>query len=367
VVRLNSIRNNRTLIAVLSASLIGIGLISSSVFLAAAIPPTVKLPGQDVSETIFADLVNATPSAQAYPADYTIVSKKPYIVNIDYSDSYLITDYAAKQKAWSFIESVLPPDVVVQLQVEDRMSDLFGILPRWSISFRNASIDTPVRIVAIVLVNALSGEVIGYRGMNLYPQDPVTNQSSAETIAASFIQYVNLSIQPHSRYMVSTDSSRTTSRNTDYYRFEFQEALGPVLIQADIGSLTVEVDMSDGGIYYFSYIWIPFEEIDVTGVVDPILQGSASKSLLLALLYDQDEYIANLGEITARLCWRVDSFQSSGYETSFLDAFSGEVVGTLDYFGQPSSTMTGIATVPCALAISLLAYIVGRRKLRSFI
>jgi hypothetical protein len=153
--------------------------------------------------------------------------------------------------------------------------------------------------------------------------------------------------------------------NTDYFRFRFQEALGPVLVQADIGSFTIELDMSDGGIHYFSYTWIPFDEIDVTGVVEPVVQNPESKSLVLTLLHNQD--IAVVGGVTARLCWEVTSFQLSGMEKSIIDAFSGEVVETLDTFGQTSTTMTGVATAPCALSLGLLAYIVGRRKLRSFI
>jgi hypothetical protein len=360
VVRLNSTRNIRTPIVVLCAVFIGIGLIFSSVVLTAAIPPTVELPGQDVSESPFADLVNATPCAQVYPPDYAIVSERPYIVNIDYRNSHLITDFTAKQKAWSFIESVLPVDVVAQLEIEERITDLFGALPRWSISFRNASIDIPIHIVAWVFVNAVSGVVMGYRGMTLAPQGPVTNVTLAETLVASFIQSANLSILPHSRYTVSN-----YSMNTDYFRFRFQEALGPVLVQADIGSFTIELDMSDGGIHYFSYTWIPFEEIDVTGVVEPVVQDPASKSLVLTLLHDQD--LTVLGGITARLCWQVTSFQLSGMDKSVLDAFSGEVVETLDYFGRTSTTMTGIAVAPCALSLGFLAYIVGRRKLRSFI
>lgn len=357
-------RTIRTACLALCAVMIGIGFVSSSIILTLANSPLVELPGQDVSETAFVGSINTIPPEQVYPSNYSIISEKPYIINIDYSDSRFISEFTAKQRAWNFIENMFPAEVVDQLEIDERLTELRGALPRWSISFWNATVDVPIHIVATVSVNAISGAIISYIGETLNPSGPVANLSSAEVLTASFIQSANLSILPHSRYTVSNYSNM----NREYFRFRFQQALDIVLVQLDIGSFTIELDRLDGGIRSFSYKWISFNEIDTDEIVDPLVQAPtnpASKTLLLYLLHDQD--LAVLSRITARLCWRVKSYQLSGPEEFILDAFSGEIVETLDYFGRSSSATIGVAVAPCAISLGFVAYIFGKKKLRALL
>jgi hypothetical protein len=172
----------RVIMVVTSSFVLAMLVFSSCILFTGADISAIELPGIDVSESAFAELTNETPSVAVYPQTYVVKSEKPFVIEFDYRDSQLLSESMAKQMAWEFLERVLPPDQLSQLVVEDRCTELFGVLPRWMFLFANSSSTVPIHIVAFVLVNAISGDIMSYAGKPLFPQGRIDNKSAARRV-----------------------------------------------------------------------------------------------------------------------------------------------------------------------------------------
>lgn len=346
----------------LCSVLLAFGIVLISATLTIADTSIIELPGQNVEDTAFVECVNETPGNQVYPAIYTISSQRPFIIQIDYQNEELVSGNNARQNAWNFINRVFPIEVVDQLAIDERTIERWGVLPRWIFNFRNATIETPIRIVATVSINAITGAVMAFTGRRtLYPQGATLDLASAEAMTISFMQNFNFSIAPNSRYSVSNYSNM----NREYYRFGFQQASESVLIDSMIGYFFIEFDRLDGGVRSFSYDWVPIEKIDIQGVVEPVVVGMTTQNLVLTHVSNDD--MSNQNSIEMRLCWRTTVIQFSVPRVLVIDAFNGEILIIIDYLGGSSSKPMILAVIPSAVSFGLVAYFIGKRKIHTIL
>ena len=81
-------------------------LLISSVVIGRGDPSVRALPGVPLSETPFADISTDNLTSMEsilYPSNYEVISKRPYIMRVNYQTTHLITEYEAEQAAQQFI------------------------------------------------------------------------------------------------------------------------------------------------------------------------------------------------------------------------------------------------------------------------
>ncbi len=352
----------RVVMVVTSSFVLAMLVFSSCILFIGADMSAIELPGIDVSESAFAELINETPSVAVYPQTYVVKSENPFVIEFDYRESQLLSEFMAEQMAWEFLERVLPPDQLSQLVVEDRCTTLFGVLPRWMFLFANSS-TVPNDFVAFVTVNAISGDIMGYAGEPLLPQGRIDNKSAAEAAAVAILKELGYQIPAHSRYRVGN-----FSMNKEIYRFSFTQAVGPVLIDSVIGSFSVLLDAESGGIQDYRITWIEIDHVPTDGIISPSI-GDVDTSRLVLTSVGSNKSMNSLDSFQLRLCWLVDiGLNPPGDidETLAIDAFSGDIVGRIYYYGEGEISLQMLMVTVSflgALTSATLAFIL-LRKLR---
>ena len=350
----------RVIMVVTSSFVLAMLVFSSCFTFIGADMSAIELPGIDVSESAFAELINETPSVAVYPQTYVVKSEKPFVIEVDFRDSQLLSEFIARQMAWEFLERVLPPDQLSQLVVEDRCTKLFGVLPRWMFLFANSSSTVPIHIVAFVLVNAISGDIMSYAGKPLFPQGRIDNKSAAEAAAVAILKELGYQIPAHSRYRVEN-----FWMNKEFYRFSFTQAVGPVLIDSVIGSFSVLLDAESGGIQDYRITWIEIDHVPTDGIVSPSIGDMNTSRLVLTSVGNNKSWV-HLDSFQLRLCWLVDIGYTPGDpdETVAIDAFSGDIVGRLYYYGEGGISLQMLMVTVSflgALTSATLAFILSRK------
>ncbi|MHA1138154.1 MAG: hypothetical protein ACTSSE_16875 [Candidatus Thorarchaeota archaeon] len=342
----------------LCSMLMALGVVFVSATLTSADTSILDLPGQKIEDTAFAECINESLGNQIYPPRYSISSQRPFIIHIDYQNETFISGNSARNFAWAFINDVFPIEIVNDLEIDERSVEFQSVLPRWTFRFKNSTIETPIRIVATVSINAITGAVVSYIGREtLYPQGISLDISSAEIMTMSFIKTMNFSIASDSRYTVSN----YTNFDSEYFRFEFQQTSEDVLVDSVIGMFFVEFDRLKGGVRSFGYDWVPIETINTQGVTEPNVAGESTEILMLTRVSDDD--ISNEDTIDLQLCWIATTIQSSVPRVFVIDAFSGEIIRTMDYFGNTSFIFSTIFVIPCSMVFGFVAYLIGKKKL----
>jgi hypothetical protein len=347
----------RVIIAVTSSFVLAMLVFSSCILFIGADMSAIELPGIDVNESAFAELINETPSVAVYPQTYVVKSEKPFVIEVDYRDSQLLSESMAKRMAWEFLERVLPPDQLSQLVVDDPCTTLFGVLPRWMFLFANSTV--PNSFVAFVTVNAISGDIIGYAGEPLLPQGRIDNKSAAEAAAVAILKELGYQIPAHSRYRVEN-----FSMNKEFYRFSFEQAVGPVLIDW-VGWFSVLLDTESGGIREFRISWIEIDHVPTDGIISPSI-GDMDTSRLVLTSVGNNKSWDHLDSFQLRLCWLVDIGYPPGDpdETLAIDAFSGEIVGRNYYYGEGEISLQMLMVTVSflgALTLATLAFLLSKK------
>ncbi|RDE16556.1 MAG: hypothetical protein C4K47_01555 [Candidatus Thorarchaeota archaeon] len=313
------------------------------------------LPGVSLIDSPFAELGTDPLIAMGsllYPANYEIVNERPYIIRVDYHDADSVTEPEAEGAAQQFINEVFTNESIQQLEVDRRLTQLRGALPKWTINFRNNTYSVPIHIEASVTVNALSGEIIGYAGRPILCQGEADNQSTAEGYAIAAMKEMGYLIPSNSR-VFSMNWTDPTAQNGVTYRFRFQEVCNDAMIDTRIGTLSVEIDAASGGLQFLSFEWIQMDEIPVEDVLSVDRVGDDA---LLTLVRVSEADFDEIRPQEFRLCW-VRQEGDSG-RTLLLDAFTGDLVDARESFGVTHSqdyatwillTPVLVSTVPAAL------------------
>lgn len=303
-------------------------LLISSVVIGRGDPSVRALPGVPLSETPFADISTDNLTSMEsilYPSNYEVISKRPYIMRVNYQTTHLITEYEAEQAAQQFIDKVFSNQSVQQLEIDRRLTDLFGALPRWMLYFEN--------IDARVTVNAITGGIIGYSGSPIMCQGEVTNQSTAEDYATTALKELGYHIPVNSR-LAYIDSMDHYNENFSTYYFRFQEVANDTMIDTGIGTISVELDGSSGGIDRFSYQWIQVDEIQTDGIVSVDAMGHGAVLTLYRVSQDSEDFNI-IGPQEFSLCWIMKDYRSG--TTTVYDAYTGDVLCMMDTFGAVHS------------------------------
>lgn len=348
----------RVVMVVTSSFVLAMLVFSSCILFIGADISAIELPGIDVSESAFAELTNETPSVAVYPQTYVVKSEKPFVIEFDYRDSQLLSEFIARQMAWEFLERVLPPDQFSQLVVDDRCTELFGVLPRWMFLFANSTVSNS--FVAFVTVNAISGDIMGYAGEPLLPQGRIDNKSAAESAAVAILKELGYQIPAHSRYRVEN-----FSMNKEFYRFSFTQSVGPVLIDSWIGSFSVLLDVESGGIREYRITWTEIDHVPTDGIISPSIGDADTSRLVLASMGSSESW-HQLDSFQLRLCWLVDIGYTPGDpdETVAIDAFSGDIVGRTYYYGEGEISLQMLMVTVSfvgALTLATLAFLLTRK------
>jgi len=350
----------RVIMVVTSSFVLAMLVFSSCFTFIGADMSAIELPGIDVSESAFAELTNETPSVAVYPQTYVVKSEKPFVIEVDFRDSQLLSESMAKQMAWEFLERVLPPDQLSQLVVDDPCTTLFGVLPRWMFLFANSTV--PNSFVAFVTVNAISGDIMCYAGEPLLPQGRIDNKSAAEAAAVAILKELGYQIPAHSRYRVEN-----FWMNKEFYRFSFTQAVGPVLIDSVIGSFSVLLDAESGGIKRYHFEWIGIDHVPTDGIVSPSIGDMNTSRLVLTSVGNNKSMMEDLDSFQLRLCWLVDiggNPPGDPDETVAIDAFSGDIVGRIYYYGEGEVSLQMLMVTVSfigALTLATLAFLLTRR------
>jgi len=351
----------------LTSVLVAVILLISSLLISSMGPSVGELPGNSLIESPFAEISTdnlTSMESLLYPANYEVISEKPFIIRVDYTNAYSVSEIQAELVAQQFVNRVFSNQSVQQLEVDRRLTKLSRALPRWTICFKNNTYSDGTHIDARITVNAIAGGIIGYSGSPIMRQGKVTNQSIAETYAMKAMKELGYQIPLNSRLfrMNSTDPSE---QDDVTYRFRFQEVVNDSMVDTRIGTISVEIDGITGGIEYFSYQWIQVDEIPTEGIVSIVRLGDGA----VLTLYRVSQDIEDFNEIKPqefRLCW-VEKDLRSGRTTVF-DAFTGDVVNTMDSFGTPQSQdeVRMIFLLPLLISVipATLLYLGTRKLLR---
>lgn len=329
-----------------------------------------NVPGAAISDSPFAEISanTTTPSSSAaYGNAYTTTSEKPFVIEVDLRESAVIDETTAKLNATRFIESTFPQDEFSQLEIDDRSTSLYGVLPRWSISFRNNTITTHTRIEATVYINAISGSIIGYTGEPILKQGPVDSVSAAETHAIAMLDYFGFVIPSHARYEYHIDNY--SNENTIIYSLTFRNTVDGALIDSSFGTLNLQIDGRNGGLRYLMLEWMSIDQIPTTGIISADkVAPNATLSLQAIPMEGQEIYSVDIeAPFKMQLVW-LEKDSTTGKEILY-DAFSGEILEYRASFGQPPSGTETIAVAPLigALGFALVAYWFGRSRMSKLI
>ncbi|MFX1579567.1 MAG: hypothetical protein ACFFBJ_07945 [Promethearchaeota archaeon] len=336
--------------AILLVSSLAIGNLNSSVG---------NLPGASLNALPFEDISTDNLTSMEsfmYPADYDVISEKPYIIRVDYTNDYSVSVIDAELAAQQFVTKVFSNLSVQQLEINRLFTEMSKALPRWTISFKN--------INARVIVNAITGGIIGYSGSPIMCQGEVVNQSTAEEYATTALKELGYHIPVNLR-IYSMNWTSYVNENDVTYRFRFQEVVNGIMVDSRIGTISVEIDGITGGIEYFSYQWIQVDDIPTDGVVSINAMGYGS----ILTLYRVSQDVEDFNEIKPqefRLCWVKEDLWSG--KTTVFDAFTGDLLYTVDSFGslhsQDAVRLSFIMPLIVSVLPATLLYLGAKRILR---
>jgi hypothetical protein len=325
------------------------------------------LPGISLAESPFVEISTSNITSMEsllYPANYEIISEKPYIIKVDNQDARLITELEAEHAAQQFINKIFSNQSVQQLEIDRRITEMSRALPRWIINFKNNTYSDGTHIDARITVNAITGGIIGYSGNPIMCQGEVANQSTAEKYAATALKELGYHIPVNLRIFYINWTSYV-NENDVTYRFRFQEVVNGTMVDTRIGTISVEIDGITGGVEYLSYQWIQVDEIPSNGIVSIDRLGDGA----VLTLYRVSQDIEDFNEIKPqefRLCWVKEDLRSG--ITTVFDAFTGDVVNTMDSFGTPQSQdeVRMIFLLPLLISVipATLLYLGTRKLLR---
>jgi hypothetical protein len=338
-------------------------LLASSLVIGTTDSSTLVLPGVSLNDSPFADISTdnlTSMESVLYPPNYEVISERPYIIRVDYQSAHLITEYEAEQAAQQFIAKVFSNQSIQQLEIDRTITDLWRVLPRWKINFRNNTISEGIHIEARVIVNAITGGIVGYSGNPIMCQGEVANQSTAEEYATTALKEFGYHIPVNSR-IVYIDEIDHFNQNASTYRFQFQEVVNGTMVDTLIGTIYVEIDGVTGGVERFSYEWMQVAEIPTKGIAS-IDRIGYSAVLTLARVSEED--YNEIGPQEFRLCWVKEEIWSG--TTTVFDAFTGDIVHVLDSFGslQSQDEVRMIFLTPLLIsAIPATLLYLGTRKI----
>jgi hypothetical protein len=311
------------------------------------------LPGIDVSNSSFASIAeNSTPSDLAvYHIPYEIKSERPFLIEANLPENATISEAAAISCASTFIEGVFPEEVANQLVVDYITTKLqiHGVLPRWSVTFRNTTIDTP-NIESYVFINAISGAVIGYLGEPILKSNPINNITDAEAYAIDVLDYFGFVIPLHTRYQIENYSNL----NTMIYSLRFYATVNDVLVDPDFGSLRIQIDGEIGGLRHMILEWMNIQDIPRDGIISSYRFIQHATLSLEAIHWGPP--------LKMQLIWLVNDYATG---EMLYDAFTGELVEFRPYFGEPvhDTSILLIAPVASTLGFAALTYLLGKKFL----
>lgn len=248
---------------------------------------SITLPGSPLEETLFAQLVDSALHAAAYNGTWSLDSEIPYQLSLKLSNDRVSLD-TARERAESFVNGSL-------LQHLEYTRNLTIDSTRWSFIFENYT--NQVRCLVVkVIVNSISGEVVGYQEfwneksnvssnlLDFYPYkdtEPLS-ESQANSIAADFLESHNYTLLPTSRHIRTTptitdehfydlmqeDYNSTVS--PDFYEVIISTAVGNVFPDRQSSGIRLRISASTGRIISFFYdlINIPYIDINEVGIIN---------------------------------------------------------------------------------------------------
>ncbi|MHA1970246.1 MAG: hypothetical protein ACTSXE_00175 [Candidatus Thorarchaeota archaeon] len=313
---------------------IAVILLVSSLAIGSFNPFVGNLPGASLNGSPFEDISTDNLTLMEsfmYPANYEVISERPYIIRVDYTNAHSVSEIQAELAAQEFINKVFSNQSIQQLEIDRRVTKLSTVLPRWRIGFKNNTYSDGIHIGATVTVNAITGGITGYIGSPIMCQGEAANQSIAENYATTALKELGYRIPVNLRmfYLNWTDPSKEDDIT---HRFVFQQVVNNTMIYTEIGSISIEIDGITGGIEYLSYKWIQVDEIPTEGIVSVDILGDDAV-LTLARVSEGD--YNEIGPQEFRLCWVKEDLKSG--RTTVFDAFTGDVVYLMDSFGAQQS------------------------------
>ncbi|MFX1579277.1 MAG: hypothetical protein ACFFBJ_06480 [Promethearchaeota archaeon] len=305
-------------------------LFFSSIAIGSFNPSAANLPGTSLNGSPFVDISTdnlTSMESLVYPSDYEVISERPYIIRVDFSNDYRVSEIQAELAAQQFIAKVFSNQSIQNLEIDYQLTKLSRDLPRWRISFRNNSIPDGIHIEAMVTVNAITGGISGYIGSPILCQGVAANRSIAENCAITALKELGYHIPVNLR-MFYNHWSDPTKEGDITHRFVFQQVVNNTMIDTGIGSISIEIDGITGGVHYLSYKWIQIDKIPIRGVVSKNGLGYDPVLTLDRVSHDPEDY-NKIGPQDFRLCWVADV---PGSGMTAFDAFTGDVVYVVDTF-----------------------------------
>jgi hypothetical protein len=340
-------------------------LFFSSIAIGSFNPSAANLPGAPLNGSPFAEISTdnlTSMESLVYPSDYEVISERPYIIRVDFTNDYRVSEIQAELAAQQFIAKVFSNQSIQNLEIVRQTTKLFGDLPRWLISFRNKSISEAIHIEAMVTVNAITGGIIGYIGSPIMCQGVAVNQSIAVNCAITALKELGYYIPVNLRWVYWNHWVDSTNEDDITYRFGFQQVVNNTMIDTGIGSIYIEIDGITGGVHYLSYKWIQIDKIPIRGVVSPNGLGYDPVLTLDRVSHDPEDY-NEIGPQEFRLCWIAVNPRN---ELTAFDAFTGDVVYVEDYLGTFHSQNEVRMSFLMPLLISIIpatALYLGTRKI----
>lgn len=248
---------------------------------------SISLPGSPLEETLFTQLVDSALHAAAYNGTWSLDSGIPYQLSLRLSNDRVSLD-TAQERAESFVNGSL-------LQHLECTRNLTIDSTRWSFIFENYT-NQVLCLVVKVIVNSISGEVIGYEEiwneksnvssnlLDFYPYkdtEPLS-ESQANSIAADFLESHNYTLLPTSRHIRTTptitdehfydlmqeDYNSTVS--PDLYEVIISTAVGNVFPDRQSSGIRLRISASTGRIisFFYDFINIPYIDINEVGIIN---------------------------------------------------------------------------------------------------
>jgi hypothetical protein len=321
------------------------------------------IPGSPIEQSPFEEISTnlTTPSDIAsYREAYDIKSEKPFIISVDLHDAPVVSENEAKIAATYFIENSIDHNAFVQLEIDDRAVEIYGILPRWRIPFKNSTITTHTKIETTVFINAISGGVMGYSGLPIIENEPVDNVSVAETTILHALNHFGFAIPSSSRYIIEKHSDMETI----LYSFTLHSVVNNVIVDSSFGSLNIQIDAENGAVTFMMVEWMEISSIPTEGVLpSDRFAPNATLSLQSVPEEGQNLYDTNIeAPLNMQLVWMERNVATN--EETLYDAFTGEIVRYESSLGNSNedSRLLFLSPIIGALGVSLVAYVIGKKQ-----
>ncbi len=214
--------------------------------------------GEPISDSVFAEFIGDDGSSAIYPHAYDTRTIRPLVYETDYSEfvPQVMIDYdEALETAEDWLYRV-GPDLISWSMFSHTNSTS---PPSWTFYF------THVDFYAFVTVDAVTGSVIEYESKYLHDFDPtVLDLEEAETLVMNFLETENITLPNTARYIKGEpyDCQR-------FYSLVFQEYSGSVRVEDS--QILARASAFTRGISYYKYSWVGIGQLDLTGVLKPIV------------------------------------------------------------------------------------------------